>query len=258
MLNIIKPIFVLLILFGCKNVEEVHNNEYKIEVKPEIMDQVKLDYIMGHFEPSEHEDFSIIPTAYVSRDGLYLRKEALTAFISMHKAANQEGINLTIKSATRNFEYQKGIWERKWNGQTLLEGKVDATTISDPKERAIQILLYSSMPGSSRHHWGTDIDMNNFENSYFDSGQGKAEYEWLLANASEYGYCQPYTSKSGGRTGYEEEKWHWTYSPISRDLTNYAQQYLKNDMIKGFEGSGLAQDIDVLTNYILGIDKSCL
>ncbi len=222
------------------------------------IDTAMIEYIRGQFDPSKHKDFISIPDQYASRSGLYLRREALSDFIKMYNEAHGAGVSLIIKSATRNFDYQKGIWERKWHGQTLLEGNVDARTISDPKERALKILLYSSMPSTSRHHWGTDIDLNSFDNSYFEKGRGKKEYTWLRENAHKFGFCQPYTSKENGRTGYEEEKWHWTYLPISKGLTDYAERYLKNEDISGFAGAELAIDIDVVGNYILGIDPSCL
>ncbi|MBK8672515.1 MAG: D-alanyl-D-alanine carboxypeptidase family protein [Bacteroidetes bacterium] len=29
------------------------------------------------------------------------------------------------------------------------------------------------MPGSSRHHWGTEVDINALSNAYFSTGEGK-------------------------------------------------------------------------------------
>ena len=115
------------------------------------------------------------------------------------------------------------------------------------------------MPGTSRHHWGTDIDMNNFENEYFESGQGLKEYEWLVANGASFGFCQVYTEKDEKRPdGYQLEKWHWSYLPISKQLTNLAQEALKDQMINGFDGSETAVDIEVVRKYVLGINKECL
>ena len=175
----------------------------------------------------------------------------------MYDAAQKAGHTLIIKSATRNFEYQKGIWERKWTGKTLLEGGVNGAEIENPTARAKKILLYSSMPGTSRHHWGTDIDLNSFNNDYFKNGKGKDLYQWMLANAGSFGFCQPYTAKVDGRTGYEEECWHWSYMPISKPLTEYSRAYLKNEMIKGFLGSEAALEVDMVNNYVLGINSNC-
>lgn len=68
-------------------------------------------------------------------------------------------------------------------------------------------MLYSSMPTTSRHHWGTDMDINSVEPEYFESGQGLLEYNWLKANAHKFGFCQPYSPKDdGSRTqGYNLE-----------------------------------------------------
>lgn len=219
---------------------------------------ITKDYVMGNFEPKGHEDFQLIDAKYADREGLYLHKQALEDFKKMWNAAKADGVNLIIKSATRNFSYQKGIWERKWTGQTELSDGTKASDEDDAKKRALKILLYSSMPGTSRHHWGTDIDLNNFNNSYFEAGVGQKVYEWLQEHAASFGFCQPYTDKSGGRTGYEEEKWHWSYVPLSKDLTRFCKQQLRNQDISGFEGSEVATSVNMLDNYILGIGPNCL
>ena len=114
------------------------------------------------------------------------------------------------------------------------------------------------MPGTSRHHWGTDIDLNNLENSWFEKGEGKKIYEWLTANAGSYGYCQPYSPKGGARPhGYNEEKWHWTYLPVSVDLLKAYQQELSNGSISGFKGSEVAGNIDVVKKYVVGVAQEC-
>jgi zinc D-Ala-D-Ala carboxypeptidase len=170
----------------------------------------------------------------------------------MSDAARKDGVDLVIISATRNFDSQKRIWENKWQGRTMVEGK-NLTTVKDHKERARLILLYSSMPSTSRHHWGTDMDLNSLENSSFEHGEGLKIYQWLKTHASEFGFCQPYTSKSDGRTGYEEEKWHWSYLPLSGQfLEDYIRKVTYKD-IKGFLGSDVAPSIDVIKNYVGGV-----
>lgn len=215
-----------------------------------------VNYIMGQFEPALHADFVKIDIAHADREGLYLRADAYEAFKKMYEHALKDSIRLQIRSATRNFNYQKGIWEAKWTGQRLIEsGENLAETTPDPKERALKILRYSSMPGTSRHHWGTDIDLNSFENSWFEKGEGLDIYNWLKEHAHEYGFCQPYSA--GRPTGYWEERWHWTYMPVSQKLTALAANELKNEMITGFLGSETAVMIDVVNKYVLGIDEEC-
>lgn len=215
-----------------------------------------VDYIMGHFEPAKHPDFVIIDIKHADREGLYLRKDTYEAFKKMYEHALKDGIRLQIRSATRNFNYQKGIWEAKWTGEKLIEGGENlAQTTPDPKDRALKILRYSSMPGTSRHHWGTDIDLNSFDNSWFEAGEGLNIYRWLAVHAEKYGFCQPYSA--GRSTGYLEERWHWTYMPVSAKLTSLAQKELRNEMINGFLGSEAAVMIDVVKNYVMGINEKC-
>lgn len=224
-----------------------------------LIDTLGINYIMGHFNPDSHPSFTKIPLRYADREGLYLRKDALKNFIRMYDAATTEGIKLQIRSATRNFDSQKGIWERKWDGNTILSDGINAATdINDNTQRALKILEYSSMPGTSRHHWGTDIDLNSFDNEWFDTGEGLTLYNWMLAHAGKFGYCQPYTIKGESRPdGYNEEKWHWSYMPVSRPLTQEAQDKLKNEMISGFKGAEQGIQIDVVKKYVLGVNPQC-
>ncbi|MFK7810169.1 MAG: M15 family metallopeptidase, partial [Saprospiraceae bacterium] len=186
---------------------------------------ISTEYLMGKFDPAKHPDFALLSKEHASGDGMYLRKATYEQFKKMAAAAKKDGVTFIIKSATRNFARQKVIWEGKWNGTRLLEGGLNAKKLfPDPNKRAFKILEYSSMPGTSRHHWGTDFDVNNFTNAYFEKGKGLKEYEWLVAHAQEYGFCQPYTPKGKERPdGYNEEKWHWSYLPIAVPLIEQYQ-----------------------------------
>lgn len=219
-----------------------------------------VEYLTGQFIPADHPDFVPVARQYADREGLYLRKEVYEAFLEMHEAAQEAGIRLVIRSATRNFDYQKGIWERKWTGaRHLSSGENAAQAYPDPKERALQILKYSSMPGTSRHHWGTDLDLNAFNNDYFESGEGLKLYRWMQANAGSFGFCQPYTAKGESRPhGYNEEKWHWSYLPTAQPLTALARQALSDEDIQGFKGAQTARSISVVRKYVLGISPECL
>ncbi len=206
------------------------------------------EYLLGKFEPKSKPNFVSVGKPYSDRAGMLLRKEAFEAFKKMFAAAKKEGITLNIISSTRNFAQQKAIWEGKWTRF--------AKDAPAPKDRALKILEYSSMPGSSRHHWGTDMDLNDLNNAAFEAG-GKHEkvYRWLVAHAHEYGFGQPYTA--GRPTGYHEEKWHWSYLPLSRDLLAAYRQRLSEKDIQGFEGAETAAEIGIVKNYVLGINAEC-
>ena len=214
--------------------------------------------LLGRINPGNHPDFVKIESKYTTKSGIYLRKEAYEAFKEMHAAAKADGVTLTIVSATRTFGHQKGIWERKWTGVTKVGGKNLATSTPDPVERAKAILTYSSMPGTSRHHWGTDIDLNNLNNSWFDSGTGKKVYSWLTKHASEYGFCQTYTEINENRPhGYLEEKWHWSYTPLSSQFLKDYESQIEHADIDGFKGSEVAGEVDMIKHYVSGVNDEC-
>jgi D-alanyl-D-alanine carboxypeptidase len=216
-------------------------------------------FLMGKFEPAEHPHFVKIPLAYTTKPEAYMHKEAFDAFVLMHEAAKGSGIQLTIVSAARNFDAQKKIWEDKWNGNRLVEGENLSKTMANTTQRALKIMRYSSMPGTSRHHWGTDVDFNALEDLYFSKGEGRKVYLWLLVNAPKFGFCQPYTAIDINRpNGYQEEKWHWTYVPLSARFTkNYAQWISYKDIV-GFEGCETAEEVSAIQHYVLGIADACV
>ncbi len=202
--------------------------------------------LLGKFNPAKHSDFQLILSRHSTKTDIYLRKGAYDAFKRMHEAALKEGITLTILSATRNFDSQKGIWERKWK-RPQYEGKTDF-------ERIVDILKFSSMPGTSRHHWGTDIDLNSLEPAYFTTGKGLTIYQWLRAHAADYGYSQTYTSKKDGRSGYEEEAWHWSYMPLAGPMLEEYNRTITYADLSGFSGSKAAEKARVLEDFVNGID----
>lgn len=223
-----------------------------------VSEDFSVDYLMGKFDPNTHTDFTSIKSMHASRSGMKLRKDAYASFEKMYNAALKDGVRLTIISATRPFNHQKTIWEAKWQGKRQVNGRMLPPVVKDEEKRARLILQYSSMPGTSRHHWGTDIDLNDLNNPYFEKGTGKKIYDWLVAHAHEYGFCQVYSEQGPDRpNGYLEEKWHWSYVPVARRLTEQYKAKIKNTDITGFEGSNTAVAIDMVNNFVLGINPVC-
>jgi LAS superfamily LD-carboxypeptidase LdcB len=213
--------------------------------------------LLGHLSPETHPAFVQLNSASTD-DGIYfLRAEAAEAWMKMHALAKHQGLDLRVVSATRNFDRQKQIWENKWTGRTLTQGQnLSALGLND-EEKSLRILKFSAMPGTSRHHWGSDMDINSVEEAYFETEDGISVYNWLQKNAAQFGFFQPYTAKGVLReNGYEEEKWHWSFAPLSVPfLTAYQAQISYSD-INGFEGSTAAQSIQVIEKYVCGISAS--
>jgi zinc D-Ala-D-Ala carboxypeptidase len=217
------------------------------------------EYLTGKFEPTSLPDYFMLLPSECSAGEQRLRKEAAQAFIQMVASAQMEGIFLRAVSSTRSFFRQKGIWEAKWKGDRKVEGINLGKVKMSESAKAELIMRYSSMPGTSRHHWGTDLDINSVDDDYFKSAEGQRVYSWLQANAGKFGFCQVYHSKQkSGRSGYEEEKWHWSYLPLAVPLTQKYKTLLSDEDISGFLGSETAPKIQVVTKYVLGLNLDCM
>ncbi len=123
---------------------------------------------------------------------LKLRKDVYDKAKEMIDAGKNDGVNILILSAYRNYNYQLGIWEDKKTTDTFEHRK-----------------SVSAIPGTSQHHWGTDIDFNSVYLSFKDSD----EFKWLQTHASNYGFVLEYPESNP--EGYDYEPWHWTYKPLS-------------------------------------------
>ncbi|QLE00221.1 M15 family metallopeptidase [Galbibacter sp. BG1] len=162
-------------------------------------------------------------------EGIGLQEEAYQSFLKMKDAAKQEGIDLKVVSGYRNFDRQKSIWERKYTNYT-------AGGLS-PEEAIKKIVEYSTIPGTSRHHWGTDIDIidgsKKVDGDVLDPGKfhGNGPFcklkEWLDKNANTYGFYLVYTD-TPKRKGFKYEPWHFSYRPISKPML---EAYKKLDII---------------------------
>ena len=242
-------LFISSVSFGQNKTVIEAISQYNFTINNVSLDSLKnqsftKDFVLGKFDYKNHELFTKVHPSHTSKT-IYLNREVYLAFLKMLDHAKTDGITLKIISGTRNFYEQKAIWERKWKKYKNL-ASVD---------RAKKILEYSSMPSTSRHHWGTDIDLNSFTNSYFEKGLGKNEYEWLLKHANSYGFYQVYNDKATGRTGYNLERWHWSYIPLARNYLNYYNTHVDYSDIVGFEGSELAETLLCITNYVNGISE---
>jgi LAS superfamily LD-carboxypeptidase LdcB len=156
-----------------------------------------------------------------------LHPAAAAAFVGLVDEAGEFGIELTPASSFRDFDRQLTIWNEKFGGRRPLldaRGKpLDARHLSD--EQLVEaILLWSALPGASRHHWGTEIDV--IDRAALKRGQTPqmvpSEYqaggvfaklgEWLPQRCADYGFFLPYDVDRGG---VQPEPWHLSYAPVS-------------------------------------------
>src|SRR5688572_23302102 len=91
-----------------------------------------------------------------------LHREAAAPFLAMRAAAAADGIDLVAFSSFRDFDRQLGIWNGKFRGERPMQDRqgrpLDVARLT-AAERLAAILWWSALPGTSRHHWGTDFDV---------------------------------------------------------------------------------------------------
>ena len=167
------------------------------------------------------ENPDIIGNSYTSK----MHKEAKVAFQKMKTEAQKEGINIEVVSAYRSFQRQKEIFERKYK-KYISQGL-------NPSEAINKIIEYSTIPGTSRHHWGTDIDIIDanaprpknvlMEENFYGDGPYCKLKEWLDLHSESFGFYEVYTNNPT-RKGFKYEPWHFSYAPVSKQML---QEYKK-------------------------------
>ncbi|RSM23580.1 peptidase M15 [Aeromonas salmonicida] len=168
----------------------------------------------------------------VGRGPHRLTAATAAAFNDMQVAAAHEGHNLQAASSWRSFERQLAIWNGKWRGERLLldadNQPMDTLQLSEC-ERLHAILRWSALPGTSRHHWGTDLDI--YDPDCLPAGTKLAlepwEYEaggwfsdlgdWLTDHMNDFGFFLPYARPVGSGSGVAYEPWHISFALESRE-----------------------------------------
>ncbi len=259
--TVLMLFLMLIVTLSALGVRQKREAEMVQKAEQAQRDAEEKIYLMGKFDPAQREDFILVPQQYTvfGVNDMYLRKETLNAYLQMQDAAGKDGIEIKIASATRNFDYQKNLWNSEWSGVKIVNGENLAQSFPDGFVRFKKILEYVAVPGTSRHHWGTEIDINGANLPYFESETGIREYQWLVKNAGSFGFCQTYRARGlDRRTGYGEEKWHWSYLPLARVFTQEYKRLIKNEDIKGFLGDQYALGQDLVNQYALNINPDCL
>ncbi len=157
------------------------------------------------------------------------------------EAAAAEGFQLKLVSGFRSYEKQLSIWNQKAQGlRAVLDDEGEPLYLEDysSAEWVTKILRWSALPGASRHHWGTDIDVIDqaalAAGETFDLLASECAPEgvfgdfhlWLdekIKHGESFGFYRPYAEDLGGVA---PEKWHLSYAPLSNDFFQHYDQEL--------------------------------
>ncbi len=156
-----------------------------------------------------------------------LKPQTLNAFENFCKEAKKYGFEPKIESGYRSFDRQLLIWNEKVCGERKVLDKegcaVNRTELSD-LELMKTILLWSALPGTSRHEWGTDIDV-------IDAAAVPEGYEAELTPEESFGVFGKFHKWLDGGNSFgfrrvflpgigrvQPEPWHLSYAPEAKEI----------------------------------------
>jgi LAS superfamily LD-carboxypeptidase LdcB len=213
-----------------------------------------------------------VRTHVVQRDDLKaaVHPLALEAFLAMKADAAGAGIDVSIVSAFRDFGAQQRIWNLKWSGQRTLydaEGTARDHAALAGGELLEAILCWSALPGASRHHWGSEIDVVDagaIPDGYrvellpaeaAPGGVFHSLHCWLDVNMGRFGFFRPYRTYRGG---VYPEAWHLSFAPVSLAAADALTPALIADAIRTSDMLGkeivLERIGDLHERYVANID----
>lgn len=177
---------------------------------------------------------------------------------ALHSLAKERGFDLAVASAFRSFDHQLLIWNAKVSGQRpvldINEEPLDISALT-PSQLMLSILRWSALPGASRHHWGTDLDL--WDRAAVPEGYHLklevCEYEadgpfyhfaqWLQSDeVASLGFYRPYAIDKGGVA---PEPWHLSYRPRSMV---YEQQLTPAILAEALANSNILLKNEILKN----------
>jgi len=165
--------------------------------------------------------------------GALVHRHMLPALERLRSRARAAGFDLAVASGYRSFDRQRLIWQEKVSGKRPLVDDfgqaLTASQLSDD-ELLSAILRWSALPGISRHHWGTDVDVYDLAampagyqlqlvpEEYQPGGPFAAFHQWLaaLVEADDAeGFYLPYQYD---HKGVAPEPWHISYAPLAHSF----------------------------------------
>jgi LAS superfamily LD-carboxypeptidase LdcB len=201
-----------------------------------------------------------------------LHVRAAEGLIAMRNAARTAGIDLDVVSGFRDFNRQLAIWSGKFNGsRALLDASGCEINRADLYESALidAILTWSALPGASRHHWGSEIDV--IDTAALPAGRQPqlhpAEFAvggcferlngWLDSNMGRFGFFRPYGTFRGG---VQPEPWHLSYAAVSVPALRALSLDVLAEAIEAADMSGrqavLARLPELYQRYVLTVDDA--
>jgi LAS superfamily LD-carboxypeptidase LdcB len=155
--------------------------------------------------------------------GCKIHRGVVEPLIALKKAATAAGFDLRVASGFRDFGRQLSIFNAKVRGERAVLDSTGKTQILLSKlsdlAKVEAIMRWSALPGASRHHWGTDVDVYDAAAVADDyqiqltpaecAGPFAPFHSWLDENLARFGFFRPYRIDRGGIA---PERWHLSFA----------------------------------------------
>ena len=176
---------------------------------------------------------------------IFIHHQLVNPLNELKLEAAKYGFDLCVCSGFRSYDQQATIWNEKLSGRRDVlnsNGKaLNLKGLSD-YQKIEAILRWSALPGASRHHWGSDVDVfdgasipNNYQlrlvpEETMEGGMFAPMHTWLDKKLdSNNGFFRPYGSDNGGLA---PERWHLSYAPIAKHFAHLlTPELIKNCLI---------------------------
>jgi hypothetical protein len=132
-------------------------------------------------------DLVVIPSSYTEGANVCATAKAYEAFVSLHDAMEDAGLDLSVTYGFRDTDSQEALI-----ASFAQQGKKS----------------FVAPVGQSEHVLGTAFDFASGSTNFFGSSP---EYTFLKEHGHEFGFVQSYQGDPQDETHIPREPWHWRY-----------------------------------------------
>lgn len=199
-----------------------------------------------------------VPQQLADFHGVPVQSQLLDPLTDLAARGARHGFDFAVASGFRSIERQCLIWNAKAAGQRPVlddDGHPLDVANLDAETLMFAILRWSALPGTSRHHWGTDVDV--YDRAALPAGQSlqltvaecqgpfAAFHQWLdgeLARPDAL-FFRPYVEPFGGVA---PEPWHLSYAPLARE---FQQAVDKEQVLELVASLDIALKEEIIRNF---------
>lgn len=199
------------------------------------------------------------------KPNIQLNETAMKALAAMFNEAAADGItDLDVTSAYRDYDYQKGLFDKNcnktyhwvcdedgcnvdWIGKSnncpICGSRTSDTIPITREEQEENVATYSCAPGTSDHQTGLAVDIiqkslpSRFDSLLQEFGETDAG-KWLAANCYRFGFILRFPPDKEAETGIIYEPWHFRYVGRTHATAMHDMNLCLEEYVEYLESTG--------------------